>query len=168
MTKSTRRSAPKKITRTRSIDRCVAEGEKYLERTKEKRIIKTRAVTRAINQAKKAEEARKERATPKPKVAKKYPRKRPVRPARPSLPALPPPLNLFPVAPPKVQIGFFSGGKPAVSNTTVFAKSSIPAEDLAMPAFGFIDVCFCLDATFSMYSELAQVKSTISSLIKKI
>ena len=37
-----------------------------------------------------------------------------------------------------------------------------------MSAFGFIDVCFCLDATGSMSCELAQVKSTIASLIHKI
>ena len=51
MTKSVRRSPKSKVTRTRSIDRCIADGEKFLERTKEKRIIKTRAVTRAIAEA---------------------------------------------------------------------------------------------------------------------
>jgi hypothetical protein len=165
MTKSIKRSSQKKLTRTRSIDRCIADGEKYLERTKEKRIIKTRSVTRAIVEAQKVEEERRKRMDPKPRVAKRKPRRRPVRPSRPALPApvsffAPPPMTFVPSVRPS------TSGKPPKS--TVFTKSSIPAKDLAIPAFGFIDVCFCLDATYSMYSELAQVKSTISSLIKKI
>jgi hypothetical protein len=30
-----------------------------------------------------------------------------------------------------------------------------------IPSFGFIDICFCIDATGSMTSELAQVQSAI-------
>ena len=37
-----------------------------------------------------------------------------------------------------------------------------------MAAYGFIDICFCLDATGSMSSELAQAKSTINNLIEKL
>ena len=34
-------------------------------------------------------------------------------------------------------------------------------DDLPISAFGFIDVCFCVDATGSMSGEIAQVQSTI-------
>eukprot|EP00178_Gracilaria_changii_P004964 TRINITY_DN1801_c0_g1_i1.p1 TRINITY_DN1801_c0_g1~~TRINITY_DN1801_c0_g1_i1.p1 ORF type:complete len:176 (-),score=8.87 TRINITY_DN1801_c0_g1_i1:281-808(-) len=81
-----------------------------------------------------------------------------VRPAVRSLPAP----SLFGILPAATLTA------PPTSKKTVFNKSLVPAKDLAMPAFGFIDVCFCLDATFSMYSELAQVKSTIANLINKI
>lgn len=30
-----------------------------------------------------------------------------------------------------------------------------------IPAYGFIDVCFCVDATGSMWSEIEQVKEVI-------
>ena len=171
MTKSVRRSHKSKVTRTRSIDRCIADGEKFLERTKEKRIIKTRAVTRAIAEAEKAEEERRKRAAPKVRATKRrVTGRRPIRPARRALPAPP---AMFGPPRPAISSSLFPAATtvysvPSVSNGTIFTKSSIPSKDLAMPAFGFIDVCFCLDATFSMYSELAQVKSTIASLIHKI
>ncbi len=59
------------------------------------------------------------------------------------------------------------GSKSSVrSEKKVLFKSK--SKDLPLSAFGFIDVCFCLDATGSMCSELAQAQSTIKSLIKKI
>ncbi len=47
---------------------------------------------------------------------------------------------------------------PSVGKTTKLKSSR---SDVAIPAFGFIDVCFCVDATGSMSSEIAQVQSTI-------
>lgn len=49
---------------------------------------------------------------------------------------------------------------------TVFKTKS--KDHLPIPAFGFIDVCFCIDATGSMGSELAQAQSTILSIINNI
>jgi hypothetical protein len=52
------------------------------------------------------------------------------------------------------------------SKATIFKTGS--KDNLPLPAFGFIDICFCVDATGSMGSELAQVQSTIVSIIEKI
>lgn len=40
--------------------------------------------------------------------------------------------------------------------------------DLPLPAFGFVDVCFCLDATGSMCSELAQAQRSVVSIIHNL
>ena len=45
----------------------------------------------------------------------------------------------------------------------IFKTSS--KDDLPLPAYGYVDICFCLDATGSMSSELAQAQSTIKSII---
>lgn len=45
---------------------------------------------------------------------------------------------------------------------------STSRDDLQIPAFGFIDVCFCVDATGSMSGELAQVQSMIETIIHNI
>lgn len=108
----------------------------------------------------------------KPKKIARRPRasKIPVRPARPSLPAV----AAVPVAPAVVPA---SAGSAIIrtrsidrslqpSKVTIFKTSS--KDNLPLPAFGFIDVCFCVDATGSMCSELAQVQSTIVAIIKKI
>lgn len=52
------------------------------------------------------------------------------------------------------------------TKVTIFKTKS--KDHLPLPAFGFIDICFCIDATGSMSSELAQVQSTIVEIIKKI
>lgn len=49
---------------------------------------------------------------------------------------------------------------------TIFKTKS--KDHLPIPAFGFIDVCFCIDATGSMAGELAQAQSTIHSIINNI
>lgn len=46
--------------------------------------------------------------------------------------------------------------------------SKSKSKDLQIPAFGFIDVCFCVDSTGSMSSELAQVQEVIKSIITNI
>ena len=55
---------------------------------------------------------------------------------------------------------------PANFKKTAFKTKS--RDHLPIPAFGFIDVCFCIDATGSMGSELAQAQSTIISIINNI
>jgi len=52
------------------------------------------------------------------------------------------------------------------SKATIFKTAS--KDNLPLPAFGFIDICFCLDATGSMSGELAQVQSIIGAIIEKI
>lgn len=76
--------------------------------------------------------------------------KLPTKPAKKSMPA--------PVHLPSVQ--------PTNIKKTIFKTKS--KDHLPIPAFGFIDVCFCIDATGSMSSELAQAQSTIHSIINNI
>lgn len=85
------------------------------------------------------------------KAKKKYPRKLPIKPARKSLPAKSAPLSIKRSFPPPPKSG--------IGKTTKLKSSD--RSDLAIPAFGYIDVCFCVDATGSMSSEIAQVQSTI-------
>ena len=57
-----------------------------------------------------------------------------------------------------------SSSKPVVSNPSIGKATKLKTSsrsDLAIPAYGFIDVCFCVDATGSMCGELAQVQETI-------
>ena len=49
---------------------------------------------------------------------------------------------------------------------TKFKTSS--RDDLQIPAFGFIDVCFCLDTTSSMCGEIEQTKNVIQAIIQNI
>lgn len=46
--------------------------------------------------------------------------------------------------------------------------SKSKSKDVQIPAFGFIDVCFCVDSTGSMAGELAQVQEVIKSIITNI
>ena len=92
--------------------------------------------------------------------------KRPTRPARPSLPAVPAVPVVVPASAGSTIIRARSldrSMKP--TKATIFKTKS---KDLPLPAFGFVDVCFCVDATGSMAGQLAQVQSAIVSIIKKI
>lgn len=160
----------KVIKRTRSIERTIEEGQRYEELRRNRDLKKSLAERRtsARNNLKKAR-------APRAKLSSK----RPTRPAVASLSALPvllpsssaasglalpfgsaPPAPSAPVAPPVV----YSQSK---RNTgTVLKAKDTKARPL--PAFGVIEVCFCIDATGSMSSYLAQTKSTVVSLISKI
>lgn len=59
-----------------------------------------------------------------------------------------------------------SYSQPKRNKGTVLSAKDNKARPL--PAFGVIEVCFCIDATGSMSSYLAQAKSTVVSLISKI
>ena len=159
---------PVKLRRTSSMERCVADGADYLKATKPKRITKTKTMARTIEEGKKIVSPKKSATTKK--VARR-PRatKIPTRPARPSLPALPAssvPATL-PASTSTAVIRTRSIDRPIKpTKATIFRTSS--RDNLPLPAFGFVDVCFCVDATGSMSGELAQVQSTIVAIIKKI
>lgn len=56
-----------------------------------------------------------------------------------------------------------------INKTSKVAQlSKSKSKDLQIPAFGFIDVCFCIDSTGSMSGELAQVQEVIKSIISNI
>ena len=136
------------------MEKCIEDGKDYLKSTK-KTITKTRTMVGTVADGKKF-------IAPKRAVVKKAPKKKaarrlPVRPARKSLPARPMVASSSPFP-------SSSGVRPA--KATVFKTAS--RSDLPLPAYGCIDVCFCLDVTGSMGGELAQVQSTIASLIEKI
>ena len=57
-------------------------------------------------------------------------------------------------------------GKTVLPSGSKYRTSS--RDLLPTSSYGYIDICFCLDATGSMSSELAQAKSTINSLIEKL
>lgn len=81
------------------------------------------------------------------KLASK-PKKIPVRPAVPSRPAVPAVPAVLPASVDSKIVRARSidrSIKP--SKATIFKTSS---KDLPLPAFGFVDVCFCVDATGSM------------------
>jgi hypothetical protein len=177
------KKAPKriaKVRRTRSIEMCIEDAQDFI---REKRITKTKTMVRTIAEAKrilaplKNGPAPKRAVVPKPKKATRKRAALSVRAARPSLPALPAAFGLLgahtphlfgspvpPLGSSAPLFGVSSGG--VDSKKTIFKKSTMT--NLPLPTFGFIDICFCLDATGSMTSELAQVKSTIEALIHKI
>ena len=89
---------------------------------------------------------------PKKPLKKKAARKssRPIRPARPSLPAVAAVPAVVPDSAGSTIIRARSldrSIKP--TKATIFKTKS---KDLPLPAFGFVDVCFCVDATGSMSS----------------
>jgi hypothetical protein len=137
----------KRIKRTSSIQKCIAEGLNFLKTGKK--------ITRA-----KMMVLRAKKLTPPAKRIK----------LRPKLTAVPVPVMTFPsihsapVFPPAPVIFNTRPAKP-MKTTALKTSSRI---DLPLPAFGFIDVCFCVDSTGSMSSELEQVKSTIAAIIEKL
>lgn len=163
--KITKTAPPAKARRTRSMEKCIEDAQDYL-RPRGKKINKTRTMARTIEEGKKIL-APKIHA-PIKTVAKAKPAARPARPAVPSAPArsIPPPVPVaIPASTSKITKTNTHTKAVVPSKATIFKTSS---KDLPLPAFGFIDICFCLDATGSMSSELAQVQSIINSLIEKI
>lgn len=139
MVKSSKISKPR---RTSSMERCVADAQEFLGPSKAKKILKTKTMARTIEQGK-AMLAPVPKKPLKKKAAKKS--SRPTRPARPSLPAVP---AVVPASTGSTIIRARSldrSIKP--TKATIFKTKS---KDLPLPAFGFVDVCFCVDATGSM------------------
>ena len=87
---------------------------------------------------------------PKKPLKKKAARKskRPTRPARPSLPAVPAvPAVVHASAGSTIIRARSLDRSMKPTKATIFKTKS---KDLPLPAFGFVDVCFCVDATGSM------------------
>lgn len=84
------------------------------------------------------------------KLVSKSKNKIPVRPAVPSRPAVPAVPAVLPASVDSKIVRARSLDKSIKpSKATIFKTSS---KDLPLPAFGFVDVCFCVDATGSMSS----------------
>lgn len=185
--KNISKAQPKKIRRTSTMANAVAEGQKFLADTRKKTPKRTRTMAevikegqemlarRIIRQPKKVDarsaatssedssKGKKQKKITKSKTLKKSASgtgkktssgkgvsKIPTRPAKKAIPA--------PVHLPTTQSS-------NVKKTVFKTKSK---DNLPLPAFGFIDVCFCIDATGSMSSELGQAQSTILSIINNI
>jgi hypothetical protein len=158
-------SKPTKPKRTSSIERCVVDSEDFLREKKAKKITKTRTMLKTIEEAK--DILNPKRTIKSRKIARVQKNKILLRPAERSVPDLPPVPAVVPASTGSTLIRARSIDKPTKpSKATIFRSSS--RDNLPIPAFGFIDVCFCLDATGSMSGELAQVQSTIVAIIKKI
>jgi hypothetical protein len=158
-----------RIKRTSSMEKCIADAQDFIVPRKAKKIFKTRTMAKTIEEAarivnpklnsKKTKKSVK--AVPaKAKAVGKKTSARPVRPAVPSLPAIPASTGT------KIFRARSIDRSIQPSKATIFKTSS--RDNLPLPAFGFIDVCFCIDATGSMSNELAQVQSTIIEIINKI
>lgn len=158
--KVTKTSVPVKARRTRSMEKCIEDAQDYLK-PRGKKINKTRTMARTIEEGRRL-------LAPKPPAPTTIARKpKAARPTRPAIPASLPPAPAISVPARTSSIVRTKTPSKAMvpSKATIFKTSS---KDLPLPAFGFIDICFCLDATGSMSGELAQVQSTIKSLIEKI
>lgn len=154
----------KKVKRASSIDRCIHDAHDFLLPRKAKKIVKTRTMVRTIQDAHKilhpSPVVKKANRTTKTAI-----RKKPVGKSRPAVPSAP--AAVLPVSAGTTLIRAASLDKSIrPSKATIFKAAS--KDNLPLPAFGFIDVCFCVDATGSMCAELAQVQSTIVSIIEKI
>ena len=139
-----------KARRASSIERCIADAEDFLQVKKAKKITKTKTMAKTIAEAQHIIYPRKH--APKPKKIARKP-KRPTRPAVRSLPAVP--ATIIPAIPPastgsKIVRARSLDKSIKPSRATVFKTGS--RDNLPLPAFGFIDVCFCVDATGSMTS----------------
>jgi hypothetical protein len=137
------------------MERCIADAEDFIHPRKNKRITKTKTMARTLEEGRNILSPKK--ATKPKKIARRLKTKRiPARPTRPAIPALP----ALPGAPAPVAVPASTGSaiipkksldrKPMPSKATIFKTSS--RDNLPLPAFGFIDVCFCVDATGSMTS----------------
>jgi len=157
---------PTKVRRSRSIERCIQDAQDFIKEPKAKKIFKTRTMARTIEEAQRIVHSKPvaRKTVNKSKPAKKRV-SRPTRPAVPSKPAVIAPV-ITAAAGTKIVRARSIDKSIKPSKATIFKTSS--KDHLPLPAFGFIDVCFCVDATGSMCSELAQVQSTIVSIINKI
>jgi hypothetical protein len=147
------------------MEKCVADAEDFLAPRKAKKITKTRTMARTLEEGQKM--LMPKRKITAAKAKKTAVRKIPLLPAVPSweLPIAPPPVPPASTGSKIIRARSIDKSlKP--SKVTIFKTSS--RDNLPLSAFGFIDICFCVDATGSMGSELAQVQSTIVTIIKNI
>lgn len=176
MVKKAKAAKPKPITRTSSMERTVREAQLFLDSGKKKKILKTITMAMTIAEGTAAVKTLGKRV-PKKKLSTRPPKrvvagsKIPTKPAKRSRAAKP--------AKPARAARSSKSASAAPASVSIVASGAIgdlkktifkaPSKDnLPLPAFGFIDVCFCVDATGSMVGELAQVQSTIVAIIQKI
>jgi len=155
----------KRVKRSRSMEKCIEDAQEFLQPLKTKKIMKTRTMARTIEEGHKIVNpppiVKKAKRAQKAAIKKKSARR-----TRPAVPSSPAPA-VIPASTGTTLIRARSIDKSLKpSKATIFKATS--KDNLPLPAFGFIDVCFCVDATGSMCSELAQVQSTIVTIIKKI
>ena len=159
MTKKISKKSRKSVKRISSIQRTIEEGNQFFLSGKRRKERRDRILSLR-----------------RPKVARVLKpstlyRNRINRPIKKLIPKTAIRSSLVPIVPPikksipKTAIKSYIAPKPQVLNnssvgkTTKLKPTSNP--DVAIPSFGYIDVCFCVDATGSMMGELAQVQSTI-------
>ena len=147
--------APTKPKRTSSMEKCLIDAEEFLNNHKHKKILKTKTMARTIEEGKNM--LAKKKTPKKTQINHTKPKRtarstRPSRPAKASVPILPSLLlSAVPAttAPTVIRARSIDRSiKP--SKATIFKTSS--KDNLPLPAFGFIDICFCVDSTGSMGS----------------
>ena len=148
-------SPPVKARRTNSMEKCIEDAQDYIKAIKGKKINKTKTMAKTIEEGKKMLASKPSAIhfpAPSKGAAKHKKATRPTRPARPAVPSLPPPPAVMPLPPvpiPATSSAVRTKSKSSIQKATILKPSS---KDLPLPAFGFIDICFCLDATGSMCS----------------
>jgi hypothetical protein len=155
--KVNKKASPAKARRTNSMEKCIADAEDFIKAGKGKKIVKTKTMARTLEEGKqilapKRKANKLKKATTGPKRIKR--KVLASIPARPSMPA--PAFGLPSLAPAVL---------PASTGATIIRARSIDRsikptkatifktgsrDNLPLPSFGFIDVCFCSDVTGSM------------------
>lgn len=146
----------RKLVRKSSMEKCIVDAEDFLRSTKTKRIVKkTRTMALTLEEGKRMLEKKNKKVSKKPtrKSLKAKPAVRSKPAADDARRAAPPAKKTVPPSVPKSTATTLIRA-PSKDNiirptkATIFKTSS--KDHLPLPAFGFIDVCFCVDATGSM------------------
>ena len=172
--KSKRKPAPRQDRMTATL-LTIQEGEEFVKAVAQRTLAKNRSVPKVS--PKKTRLIKKPRAAPKaapkapkawrPKPVKKVTKKIAMKPIKATKARKSPakkgkstggkaPVSLFPVSTGMVPVPPARAGSRLSNNSKGGNKAtklkSSSRDDLQIPAFGFIDVCFCLDSTGSMGS----------------
>ena len=153
----------------------IIEGEAYVRRY-ERRLKATRTMRDVAGLKKEKTRAQKvvnkskaqkivKKASPAPKRAV---RKSPTAPAKTSKISKNVGRGFPKAAPPPVMAPMRTGSRLSNKSNKVAKFKTSSRDDLQIPAFGFIDVCFCLDTTGSMGCEIEQTKHVIEAIIHNI
>lgn len=128
------------------MEKTVLDAQDFLNANKKKKITKTKTMVRTIAEAAsmlnkniKIKQKQTQKSAKKPADKKMKRKSIPAKPAMPSIPASIG-TKLIPT----------KSKDKGPSKATIFKAPS--RDSLPLPAFGFIDVCFCVDATGSMAS----------------
>lgn len=150
--KVNKKVSPTKPKRTSSMEKCLIDAEQFLNNHKQKKILKTKTMARTIEEGKNM--LAKKKTPKKAQINHTKPKRtgRSTRPTRPAIRALPaPPMAVPPATTAPTIIRVRSIDRPIKpTKATIFKTGS--KDNLPLPAFGFIDICFCVDSTGSMGS----------------